>query len=135
MGRRVIFLALLIDTHALIWWSIEDPQLSLRASNAIRDESNEVYVSAATAWEIATKHRVGRLPEANALVFDIEDYMASQNFLELPVTISDALRAGSLPGPHRDPFDRMLIAQAISEDLVLVSNETLFDRYGVRRLW
>ncbi len=128
-------MALLIDTHALIWWSIEDPQLSLRASNAIRDESNEVYVSAATAWEIATKHRVGRLPEANALVFDIKGYMASQNFLELPVTISDALRAGSLPGPHLDPFDRMLIAQAISEDLVLISNETLFDRYGVRRLW
>ncbi len=128
-------MALLIDTHALIWWSIEDPQLSLRASDAIRDESNEVYVSAATAWEIATKHRVGRLPDANALVFDLGGYMASQDFLELPVTISDALRAGSLPGPHRDPFDRMLIAQAISEDLVLVSNETLFDRYGVRRLW
>ena len=126
---------LLIDTHALIWWAVEDPQLSQAASNAIRDESNEVYVSAATAWEIATKHRVGKLPKANELVFDIEEYMASQNFLELPVTISDALRAGSLPSHHRDPFDRMLIAQAISEDLALVSNETLFDRYGVRRLW
>ena len=128
-------MALLIDTHALIWWAIADPRLSLRASNAIRDESNEVYVSAATAWEIATKHRVGKLPEADELVFDIEGYMASQNFLELPVTIADALRAGSLPSNHRDPFDRMLIAQAISEDLVLISNETLFDRYGVRRLW
>ena len=126
---------LLIDTHALIWWATEDPQLSQSASDAIRDESNEVYVSAAAAWEIATKHRYGNLPEANELVFDIEGYMASQNFLELPLTILHAQRAGSLPGHHRDPFDRMLIAQAITEDLVLISNETLFDRYGVRRLW
>lgn len=101
----------------------------------MRNESNEVYVSAATAWEIATKHRLGKLPEADELAIDIQRYMASQNFLELPVTISDAQRAGSLPGHHRDPFDRMLIAQAMAEDLVLVSNETLFDRYGVRRLW
>ena len=128
-------LNLLIDTHALLWWAVEDSQLSLTASNAMRNESNEVYVSAATAWEIATKHRLGKLPEADELAIDIQRYMASQNFLELPVTISDAQRAGSLPGHHRDPFDRMLIAQAMAEDLVLVSNETLFDRYGVRRLW
>lgn len=126
---------LLVDTHALIWWSTEDSQLSLPASNAIGDESNEVYVSAATAWEIATKYRLGKLPEAEELVFDIQGYMVSQNFVELPVTIADALHAGSLPGPLRDPFDRMLIAQAMKEDLVLISNESLFDRYGVRRLW
>ena len=126
---------LLIDTHALIWWATEDPQLSQSASDAIRDESNEVYVSAAAAWEIATKHRFGSLPEANELVFDIEGYMASQNFLELPITISDGMRAGLLPGPLIDPFDRMLVAQAMAKDLVLVTNETLFDRYGVWRLW
>ena len=126
---------ILVDTHALIWWSTEDPQLSLPASNAIRDESSEVYISAATAWELATKYRIGKLPEAQELVENIRSYLADQNFEELPVTIANALRAGSLPSHHRDPFDRMLIAHAISEDLVLVSNETLFDRYGVRRLW
>ena len=92
-------------------------------------------ISAATAWEIATKFRLGKLPEAQELVADIPGYMAKQTFIELPITLEHALRAGSLPGPIRDPFDRILIAQAIIDDLVLVSNESAFDNYGVRRLW
>ena len=93
-------------------------------------------ISAASAWEIATKHRIGKLPDAEALALDIPGAIAcQQKFEELPVTVADGVRAGALPGPLRDPFDRMLIAQALAHDLVVVSNERLFDRYGVRRLW
>ena len=103
---------LLLDTHALIWWLAGDPSLSASARAAIAELDNEVFVSAASAWEIATKYRIGKLPQAQ-----------------------HGQTAGSLPGPHRDPFDRMLIAQAMLADLVLVSSEAVFDRYGVRRLW
>ena len=89
----------------------------------------------AAAWEIATKHRLGKLPGAEALARDVAGTIANQGFEELTITVDDAVRAGTLPGPHRDPFDRILIAQALSRNLVLVSIETLFDQYGVRRLW
>ncbi len=101
----------------------------------IAHETNEVLVSAASAWEITTKHRLGKLPEADLIAADVAGVMTDQNFGALDITVEDAARAGALPGPHRDPFDRMLIAQALSRNLVLVSNESLFDRYGVRRLW
>ena len=130
-----MILRLLLDTHALLWWSSGDVQFSNNAVPAIVDEYNEKVISAAAAWEIATKYRLGKLPEAEELILDLPGYIANQNFTELPITIEHALRAGSLPGPIRDPFDRILIAQAITDDLVLVSNETVFDRYGVRRLW
>ena len=99
------------------------------------DERNDVLVSAASAWEITTKHRLGRLGEAEAFASDVSGTIASQDFRELPITVDDAARAGALPGPHQDPFDRMLIAQSLARNLVLISIEAHFDRYGVRRLW
>ena len=126
---------LLLDTHALIWWLAGDPSLSANAKAAIGDPGNEVFVSAASAWEIATKFRIGRLPPAGALARDVRGALANQGFLDLPISIQHGQAAGNLPGPHRDPFDRMLVAQATLADLVLVSNEAVFDRYGVRRLW
>ena len=126
---------LLLDTHAFFWWLSGSNRLSLPARQAIGDEDNGVMVSAASAWEIATKHRLGKLPDAEALALDIPGAIAGQNFEELPITVEHAVRAGALPGPHRDPFDRMLIAQALSGNLVLVSIESLFDSYGVRRFW
>lgn len=126
---------LLLDTHALLWWFAGDSRLSPRSRNAIGNSDNEVLVSAASAWEIATKHRLGKLPEAGALVRDLQGAIASQEFGELPVCVAEAIRAGALPGPLRDPFDRMLVAQALTRDLVLVSNEAVFDRYGAGRLW
>ena len=99
------------------------------------DRDNEVIVSAATAWEIATKYRSGRLPGIKAIASDIAGAIAGEGFQELEITVSDAERAGALPGIHGDPFDRMLIAQALSRNLTLVSNESLFDGYGVRRIW
>ena len=126
---------LLLDTHAFIWWFAGSEQLPLSARRLIEGDDNDVLISAASAWEIATKHRKGKLPEADPLVRDMTGAIAGQDFEELAVTVDDAARAGALPGPLRDPFDRMLIAQALSRNLVLISNESLFDRYGVRRLW
>ncbi len=96
---------LLLDTHAFIWWFDGDLQLSETARKAIEVETNEVLVSAATAWEIATKYRLGKLPEAAELAMDIPGFVASQNFDAMPITVECAIREGSLPGPLRDPFD------------------------------
>ncbi len=126
---------LLLDTHALLWWFAGDSRLSPRSRDAIGNSENEVLVSAVSAWEIATKHRLGKLPEADALVGELQSAIASQAFGELPVSVAEAIRAGALPGPLRDPFDRMLISQALTRELVLVSNEAVFDHYGARRLW
>ncbi len=125
----------LFDTHALIWWLTDSRRLPEAVRRAILDPANEKLVSAASAWEVATKYRLGKLPEAETLTFDFVGTIARQGFEELPITVSDATRSGSLPGPLRDPFDRMLIAQAQTLNLVLISNESLFDQYGVRRMW
>lgn len=126
---------LLLDTHTFLWWLAGDQALSGPARSAIADETNDVFVSAASAWEISTKHRIGKLAGVSAIVADLEAAVLDQGFMSLPVSLRHGQAAGSLPGPHRDPFDRMLIAQAMLEDLVLVSNEQPFDAYGVRRLW
>ena len=126
---------ILLDTHACLWWMAGDPRLVETARRAIADDDNDVLISAASAWEIATKHRLGKLPEADALADDIRGCIADQGFDELAVSVADGERAGRLAGPHRDPFDRMLIAQALAHDLAIVSNERAFDSYGVNRLW
>ncbi len=126
---------LLLDTHALLWWLDGDKSLSRKARTAIRDEDNTIFVSAASAWEITTKAGLGKLPGAAAVSSDVVGSVSSQGFSSLDITLLHAQRAGRLPGEHRDPFDRMLIAQAQLEDLTLVSNDSVFDAYGVSRLW
>lgn len=127
---------LLLDTHAFLWWMFADSRLSRAARAAISDEAqNSVFVSAASAWEIATKYRIGKLSGARVVAEDVSGAIAAEGFSPLAVSVLHAERAGGLVGDHRDPFDRMLIAQAISEDLALVSNERVFEAYGVKRLW
>ncbi len=126
---------LLLDTHALIWWLAGDPDLPARARNAIADTENQIFVSAASAMEICTKYRLGKLPDAALLATELPTYVAAQGFQELPISLQHAALAGSLTIQHKDPFDRFLIAQALIEGLPLASNETLFDNYGVTRLW
>lgn len=125
----------LLDTHTLLWWLDGDRRLSRRARGTIADQGNTVLVSAASAWEIATKARIGKLPGALEVASDIGGCLASQRFDSLDITVRHAQRAGRLPGTHRDPFDRMLVAQAQIEDLPIVSNDGVFDTYGVTRLW
>ena len=128
-------LKLLLDTHALIWWLAGDEALSPRAREAIADEANTIAVSAASAMEVATKVRIGKLPGATLLAQDFEAIVAAQGFTELPITLRHARMAGGMTIPHKDPFDRLLIAQAQAEGMVLVSNEALFDGFTVQRLW
>jgi PIN domain nuclease of toxin-antitoxin system len=125
----------LLDTHAFLWWLDGDRRLFEAMRGLIADQANDVLVSAASAWEIATKARLGKLPGALEVAADIGGAVASQGFLTLSVTVRHAQRAGGLPGPLRDPFDRMLIAQSQIEDLPLISIESVFDAYTVRRLW
>ena len=125
---------LLLDTHALIWWALDDPALPAHVRAKIA-RSEHVIVSAASAWEMAIKVALGRLPAAIDLVNDFEETATRRGFLVIPITASHGIRAGLLPGPHKDPFDRMLIAQAQAENLTVVSNDPVFDRYGVRRFW
>lgn len=125
---------LLLDTHAFLWWLEGNIRLRAAARRAI-ESADRVLVSAVSAWEITTKHRLGKLREAAAVAQDVTGAIAAQGFEELPISVEDAERSGRLPGPHRDPFDRMLIAQALARNLTLVSIDEAFDGYGVRRLW
>ena len=125
---------LLLDTHALLWWLDGSARLSKKARAAIGDRNNEIFVSAASAWEITTKARLGKLPGALAVAADVVGAVAGQDFTSLDITILHAQRAGRLIGDHRDPFDRMLIAQAQVEDLSVVSDDEVFDAYGVDRI-
>ena len=126
---------LLLDTHTLLWWLDGDRRLSRRARAAIADEANTIFVSAASAWELSTKARLGKLPGAVDVATDVAGCLSQQGFVEMAISILHAQRAGGLRIDHRDPFDRMLIAQAQMEDLPIVSNETTFDGFGVQRIW
>jgi PIN domain nuclease of toxin-antitoxin system len=119
----------------LLWWLADDPSLSSPARKFIRARSNTVLVSAASAWEIATKSRIGKLPQAADLALRFDEVLASELFESLPISSAHAARAGLLPGPHKDPFDRILIAQAQAENLPIISNDSVFDTYKLRRLW
>jgi PIN domain nuclease of toxin-antitoxin system len=126
---------ILLDTHTLLWWMTDDDHLSETANRLIAQQENRPFVSAVSAWEIATKYRLGRLPAAANLVQNFVSELSSKRIDILPVTAEHGLRAGLLPGTHKDPFDRMLIAQSLMEEFPIVSNDRAFDEYGVRRLW
>jgi len=126
---------LLIDTHTLLWWLNDDPSLSSAARKAMAEPVNVLLVSAASAWEIATKVRLGRLPGAEELAANFQGFLLREGFTALDITTDHAIRAGLLRGPHKDPFDRMLISQAQAENVPIVTNERTFETYGVRRVW
>lgn len=125
---------LLLDTHSFVWWLADSGRLSAKAFALIADESHDIFVSAATAWELSTMDRPGEPPSPEA-PFDIAGAMADQGFHELPVSVRDAEIGGRLPGDHRDPFAPLLAAQALSRGLVIVSGDESLDRYGVDRVW
>lgn len=126
---------ILLDTHALLWAVLAPNSLSRRAGAMIADEGNEVVVSAASAWEIATKVRLGKLPGAEVLERDLLQVMESAGYTPMSIDPAAALRAGRLAGDHRDPFDRILAAQALAEDMPIISADKQLDAFGIRRLW
>ena len=125
----------LLDTHALLWWLSDDPALTRSARKTIAETKNTLIVSAASAWEIAIKVRLGTLPTATDLAADFSGLMEREGFQSLAISAEHGIRAGLLSGPHKDPFDRMLIAQAQAEHIPIISNEESFESYGVRRIW
>jgi PIN domain nuclease of toxin-antitoxin system len=125
----------LLDTHALLWWLSDDTALPKAARKIIADTRNALMVSAASAWEIAIKVRLGRLPTAADLVGDFAGYLEREGFELVSISAEHGIRAGLLPGLHKDPFDRMLIAQAQAENMPIITNEAVFESYDIRCLW
>ena len=125
----------LLDTHALIWFFAGDERLPVRTRAAIEDPEATAFVSAVSAMEVTLKHRLGKLPQAGRLALAFEEVIERYGFAGLPISLAHAEAAGRLQIAHKDPFDRLLIAQSLLEGLPLVSNERAFDAFGVSRLW
>ena len=125
----------LLDTHALLWWFTDDQRLSKPAKDALADEANEILVSAASAWEIATKQRLGKLNEAPEATSRFAELVTADGFVHLSVTYLHSLRAGSYEFSHRDPFDRMLAAQSELDSLLLVTCDPAFKAFPCTTFW
>jgi len=125
----------LLDTQALLWFLLDDPRLSRKAMEIIVDAEGLTFVSPASIWEIAIKISLGKyaLPAPFAAFWD--EQLKGNDFTLLPIAVSHAARVVELPFHHRDPFDRLIIAQALVEGVQVISNDTLFDQYGVDRIW
>jgi PIN domain nuclease of toxin-antitoxin system len=123
---------LLLDAHAVLWWMVDDRRLGAQARAAISDASAVVLVSAATVWEIEIKRRLGRLDMGDT---DLIEQLTAEGFVELPISARHARQAAHLPPHHDDPFDRMILAQALLEGLACVSKDSALSAYGVPIVW
>ena len=132
MGRAV---RLLLDTHALLWWLNEDRRLTPSANAMIGDPGNEILVSVATGWEVATKSRLGKLQELRTTVAEFATLISAQQFGVLPISLAHAIRAGSYEADHGDPFDRIIAAQSELESLPLVTRDPAFAAFPCETRW
>lgn len=126
---------ILLDTHTLLWMLLDDPRLKPRQFQVLENPANRMFVSAVTAFEIATKVKIGKLAAATAAVAEFEQLMAKLDYSPLPVSYRHGLRGGSLPGQHRDPFDRLLAAQSLIEGMPLMTDDPAFKWFGVECVW
>jgi PIN domain nuclease of toxin-antitoxin system len=126
---------LLFDTHALLWWLTDDERLSARVLQAVKNPRNSAWVSPASGWEIATKLRLGKLPGAERVLSRLPKLIEESRLRVLPITLGHALKAGAMDHKHRDPFDRMLTAQAMIEDMVLVTSDPACKALGAETVW
>jgi PIN domain nuclease of toxin-antitoxin system len=125
----------LLDTHTFLWWLSDDSRLSTSAASEMNNPTNEIMVSSASAWEICTKFRIGKLPTAGELSRQFAHVVDASRFTGLSITLDHAQLAGSLPSDHRDPFDRMLAAQAILENIPLITKDSALAALGCKTLW
>lgn len=126
---------LLLDTHAFLWYALDDAKLSAKAELLIDDPANDKFISPASYWELAIKISVGKYTLTQPYEIFLKDAIDSNGFIILPVERRHTARLTNMPFHHRDPFDRLMIAQALAEQMPIVSNEAIFDSYGVQRLW
>jgi PIN domain nuclease of toxin-antitoxin system len=125
----------LLDTHAFIWWVDGDAALSRRARATIADAGNECLFSIASAWEMAIKIGLGKLTGRGQIARDVPEQLAASGISLLPIELGHVARVAGLPFHHRDPFDRLLAAQSLAEEIPIVSADAVFRRYGVKRIW
>jgi PIN domain nuclease of toxin-antitoxin system len=125
----------LLDTHTLIWAALSPASLSRRVSKIIANQANVILVSAASAWEVATKVRLGKLPGAETFEREFLEVMNSAGYLLVPIEAAVALRAGRFTNQHRDPFDRVIAAQALADDIPVLSSDRQLDGFGIERIW
>ena len=125
----------LLDTHTLAWWLMDSPKLPTKVRRLLEDADNAVFVSTVSAYEMSLKHHRGRWPDVGPLVGAFEEVVASEGFSLLPLSARHAIRAGAYGRDHRDPFDRMLAAQAVVEGLVLVSMDGGIQGMGAEVVW
>jgi PIN domain nuclease of toxin-antitoxin system len=125
----------LLDTHALIWWLDADQRLSPRVFKLLSDNETQSYVSAVSTWEIATKQRIGKLKFDRVLFSNLPAALVRSGFLALPISLAHGYRAGQLEGDHKDPFDRMIAAPSLMEDLPFVTIDGAFKTFGVDTIW
>lgn len=125
----------LLDTHTILWWLFDDPKLSAKAKKIISAPSHHIFVSSVSAWEISIKHRLGKLPEIGDIIEKFTHYIRKERFEMLPITVEHGLLAGSLSGEHKDPFDRMLIAQAKTEHFTIITTDQVFKKFDVPVVW
>ena len=128
-------MSLLLDTHTFVWWVVNDPRLSQRARAALVEPSAVCFVSAVSAFEIANKVRIGKFPAAAEIAQNMNRILEANSFTPLPVTIEHCLLAGRMDGVHRDPFDRLLAAQSLIEQIPLVTIDAEFRAFGVETVW
>lgn len=126
---------LLLDTHTFLWWVADAQQISSTARKAIAQPQNDCWVSVASFWELAIKVSLGKLEISGTLGRFLPEQLSLNSFRELPIETRHAARVARLPFHHRDPFDRLLVVQALEEDLAVVSADPVFRRYGVKRIW
>ncbi len=134
-SRRARRLRYLLDTHALLWWLTDDRRLGPDVVAVVGSPASRIFVSAVSAYEVAFKHGLGKLHGAERLARAFEFEIAAEGFESLPISLREAQMAGRMDHPHRDPFDRLLIAQSLLNDMTIISNEKLFDDFGVARIW
>jgi len=127
--------AFLIDTQVLLWWLFDEPKLSEVAYDAVRNPENKIFVSSVSGWEIATKDRLGKLPHAREAVEKLPVLLQQSGMNKLPITLEHGLKAGSLPAPHKDPFDKMLVAQGQLEKLPMITSDAAFRYYDIPIVW
>ena len=125
----------MIDTHTFLWFVNNDPTLSAAAQSVIADSNNDVYLSVASAWELAIKTSIGKLTLTQPFPVFLPQQLRINNIRLLPIRLSHLQRVALLPFHHKDPFDRLLIAQSLSELMPLVSVDSVMDAYGITRLW